>query len=212
MKTIIALLLSANIAFAQIYDVPFASKGNVVELSVENNSVLTAEGVKVEATKIPEGIKFEATSVAISSLKPKAEQAAMFTFSIEKTTQINKEQTIRFNITDKTGQTWTKEVIIKIGSPMTFELYQNYPNPFNPTTTIEYQLPGTGTRYMVSIRVYDIIGREIMTLVNEQQEPGYYQKTFNASRLASGMYIYQLIATDQHNNKHVFKKKMVLLR
>jgi hypothetical protein len=82
----------------------------------------------------------------------------------------------------------------------------------NPTTTIEYQLPGTGTRFNVSLKVYDVIGREIVSLVNEQQEPGYYQKIFNASQLASGMYIYQLIAIDQQNNKHVFKKKMMLLK
>jgi hypothetical protein len=67
--------------------------------------------------------------------------------------------------------------------------------------------------------VYDIIGREVISLVNEQQDAGYYQKTFNASNLASGMYIYQLIAIDQKDNgnsslreKHIFQKKMVLLR
>ncbi len=95
---------------------------------------------------------------------------------------------------------------------MTYEILQNYPNPFNPTTTIEYQLPGTGTQYIVSLRIFDAIGREVMKLVDQPQEPGYYQKTFNASQIASGMYIYQLIATDQQNNKHVFKKKMMLLK
>jgi hypothetical protein len=82
----------------------------------------------------------------------------------------------------------------------------------NPATTIEYQLPGTGTQYIVSLRVYDIIGRKVASLVNEQQEPGYYQKTFDASLYASGMYVYQLIAKDEQNNRHVFRKKMTLLR
>jgi hypothetical protein len=82
----------------------------------------------------------------------------------------------------------------------------------NPTTTIEYQLPGTGTRYNVSLKIYDVIGREVAVLANEQQEPGFYQKTFDASQYASGMYIYQLIATDAQNNRHVFKKKMILLK
>jgi hypothetical protein len=115
------------------------------------------------------------------------------------------------------GQTWKKEIKINIAPPMTYELCQNYPNPFNPTTTIEYQLPGTGTRFTVSLKIYDVIGREVISLVNEQQEPGYYQKTFNASQLASGMYIYRLIATpvpsgDQQNNKHFFQKKMMLIK
>jgi hypothetical protein len=90
----------------------------------------------------------------------------------------------------------------------------------NPTTTIEYQLPGNKTQYIVSLRVYDVIGRKVANLVNEPQEPSYYQKTFDASRYASGMYVYQLIAKDEQNNKpaqqmagkHIFKKKMMLLR
>jgi hypothetical protein len=93
-----------------------------------------------------------------------------------------------------------------------YSLSQNYPNPFNPTTTIEYQLPGTRKRFNVSLKIFDAIGREITHLVNETQEPGYYKKIFDASQCASGMYFYQLIATDEQNNKHVFKKKMVLIR
>jgi hypothetical protein len=82
----------------------------------------------------------------------------------------------------------------------------------NPSTTIEYQLPGNKTQYIVSLRVYDVIGREVANLVNEPQEPGDDQKIFDASQYASGMYVYQLIATDAQNNKHIFKKKMMLLR
>jgi hypothetical protein len=216
MKHIIILLICANIALAQEktkpYEIPFSSKGNVIELSVENISASTAEGVKVEATNIPEGIKFTEKSVAITSIKSKEEQVAAFTFSVDKTVKVNKDQTLTFNITDKIGQQWTKEIKINICPPMTYELLQNYPNPFNPTTTIEYQLPGTGTQYTVSLKVYDAIGREVIDLVKERQEPGYYEKTFNANQLASGMYVYQLIAIDQLNNKHIFKKKMMLLK
>ncbi|MBN1398077.1 MAG: T9SS type A sorting domain-containing protein, partial [Bacteroidetes bacterium] len=126
--------------------------------------------------------------------------------------QLNKEQTISFTITDKNGQSWTKDIKITIAPPKTYELYQNYPNPFNPTTTIEYQLPAAGTQYIVSLKIYDITGREIAILVNEQQEPGYYQKVFDASRYASGVYIYRLTAKDGQNKRNIFQKKMVLLR
>jgi hypothetical protein len=194
------------------YDVPFASMGNTIELSIANTSTLSAEGVKIEATSIPEGIKFTEKTVALPTLKSKDEQTASFTFSIEKTAKVNKEDTLHFTITDKTGQKWTKEIKISITPPTTYELLQNYPNPFNPSTTIEYQLPGTGTRFNVSLKIYDVIGREVANLLNEQQEPGYYQKTFYASRYASGMYIYRLVATDEQNKHHVFQKKMLMLK
>ena len=193
-------------------DVPFASKGNTIELAVANNSALSAEGVKVEATGIPAGIQFKENTITFATLKSKEEQTASFTFSVEKTAKVNKQDTLRFTITDKTGQTWTKEIKISITPPTTYELLQNYPNPFNPTTTIEYQLPGTGTRYNVSLKIYDVIGREVANLVSEQQEPGYYQKVFNANRFASGMYIYRLVATDENNKQHVFNKKMMLVK
>jgi hypothetical protein len=216
MKYITILLLCTNLALAQssqkAYEIPFASKGNTIELAVANSSALTVEGVKVEATSIPEGIKFTEKTVTLPTLKTKEELTASFSFSVEKTAKINKEDTLRFTITDKTGQTWTKEIKISITPPTTYELLQNYPNPFNPTTTIEYQLPGTGTRYTVSLKVYDVIGREVANLVNEQQEPGYYQKTFAASRYASGMYIYRLVATDEQNKQHLYQKKMVLVK
>jgi hypothetical protein len=216
MKYLLIMTFAINIALAQSntkpYGIPFASKGNVIELSVANSSYITANQIKVEATGIPEGIEFAEKTVTIKDIKANEEQIASFTFSVDKTAKVNKEQTLTFTITDKTGQTWTKDIKVNIAPPMTYELCQNYPNPFNPTTTIEYQLPGTGEHFSVSLKIYDVIGREVITLVNEQQEPGYYQKTFNASQLASGMYVYQLIAIDRQNNKHTFQKKMMLVR
>lgn len=88
--------------------------------------------------------------------------------------------------------------------PVTYELSQNYPNPFNPTTTIRYQLPKDG---MVTLKVYDILGAEVVTLVNEEKVAGKYEVNFNASNLASGVYIYRLNVND-----YVSVKKMVLLK
>jgi hypothetical protein len=213
MKTIIALLMCASLSVAQsVHEIPFASKGNTIELAIANSSTLTAEGVIVELTNAPEWLKFESKRDTLQQLKPQAEQTASFTFSVDKSAKVNKEQTLSFTITDKSGQQWTKEITIKIAAPTTYELLQNYPNPFNPSTTIEYQLPGTGTRFNVSLKIYDVIGREVANLVNEQQEPGYYQKTFDARNYASGMYVYRLIAADENNKQHVFQKKMVLVR
>jgi hypothetical protein len=224
MKTIIALLMCTNLAIAQsVYEIPFpqgtsASKGNTIELAVANSSALTAEGVKVEVTDAPEWLKFTEKIVALPALKAKEEQTACFSFNVEKAAKVNTEQTLSFTITDKSGQQWKKEIKIRVAAPTTYELFQNYPNPFNPTTIIEYQIPPSpfskkGERGgFVSLKVYDILGREVANLVNEQQEPGGYQAKFDARRYASGMYIYRLIATDEQENQHVFQKKMMLLR
>jgi hypothetical protein len=215
MKTIITLLIFTSFASAQqAYEIPFPegtgkSKGNIIELSVANTSALTAEQVKVEVANAPGWITFARKDTVISSLKSKEEQTASFTFSVGKAAEVNKEQTLAFSITTKSGETWTKEIKVKVAPPATYELFQNYPNPFNPTTVISYQLSEVSN---VSLKVYDILGREILTIVNEQQEPGYYQRAFNAHSYASGMYVYQMIATDGQNHKHAFRMKMLLVR
>jgi hypothetical protein len=88
--------------------------------------------------------------------------------------------------------------------PTEFKLNQNYPNPFNPTTTISYSLPKTG---LITLKVYDILGREVATLVNEEKVAGNYIVDFNASKLASGTYIYRITAG---SNSEV--KKMILMK
>ncbi|MDX1700856.1 MAG: T9SS type A sorting domain-containing protein, partial [Melioribacteraceae bacterium] len=88
--------------------------------------------------------------------------------------------------------------------PLRYELTQNYPNPFNPTTQIKYSILKQGN---VSLKVFNILGQEVKTLVNEVKAPGVYQVDFDASELATGMYIYQLQAGD-----FVSAKKMLLVK
>jgi hypothetical protein len=88
--------------------------------------------------------------------------------------------------------------------PENYSLSQNYPNPFNPVTTINYQVPENS---FVSLKVFDILGEEVITLVNEEKSPGYYKVDLNASNLASGVYLYRLSA-----GRFVQVKKMVLLK
>jgi hypothetical protein len=76
-------------------------------------------------------------------------------------------------------------------APDRFELMQNYPNPFNPTTTIGFKVQGSG---LVVLKVFDLLGKEVATLVNEELMPGSYTRTFNGSSLASGVYFYRLDA------------------
>ncbi|HKI78140.1 MAG TPA: T9SS type A sorting domain-containing protein [Ignavibacteriaceae bacterium] len=83
-------------------------------------------------------------------------------------------------------------------------LSQNYPNPFNPTSTIEYSIPGNS---LVTLKIYDVLGREVVTLVNEKQNAGMHSVNFNGERLASGIYFYVLTAGNS-----VISKKMNLLK
>lgn len=88
--------------------------------------------------------------------------------------------------------------------PTSFSLNQNYPNPFNPTTTINYSVPKSG---FVTLKVYDVLGREVTTLVNENKPIGNYSVQINASKLVSGIYFYRMQAGD-----FVQTKKLILLK
>ena len=98
-----------------------------------------------------------------------------------------------------------------IDIPLKFCLEQNYPNPFNPTTTIKYNIPyldsGTNNPEFVSLIVYDILGREVTTLVNQQQNPGRYKVLFNGGELGSGVYFYSLRYSD-----YSLSRKMLLVK
>jgi hypothetical protein len=95
-------------------------------------------------------------------------------------------------------------ILADISSPVKFELTQNYPNPFNPSTTIEYHLP---VNSFVSIIVFDAVGKEISTLVNEFKPAGNYNIIFNGKGLSSGIYFYQMKA-----GNYIATKKLLLIK
>ncbi len=95
-----------------------------------------------------------------------------------------------------------------------YELYQNYPNPFNPTTKIKFSIPAVGQRHAFDVQViiYDILGREVSVLLNEELKPGTFEVEWNASNYPSGVYFYQLsISNDQLTVKSE-TRKMVLIK
>ena len=98
---------------------------------------------------------------------------------------------------------YSNEIEVSLNTPSQLTLIQNYPNPFNPSTNIEYSIPNAG---MVTLKIYDLLGREISTLVNEEKQPGNYQVRFDGGKLSSGVYIYKL----QFNNSAINKKMLVI--
>lgn len=133
----------------------------------------------------------------------------------------NKTVRLRLQITDNFKQDYTlgnliadKDGLFKKGFETIhykgellvkdYTLVQNYPNPFNPSTIIKYQIPKEG---IVKLKVYDILGREVTTLVDKYQVDGRYEVEFNASNLSSGVYIYRLEVND-----FVTSKKMIMIK
>jgi len=96
------------------------------------------------------------------------------------------------------------EIKVNTNVPVVYSLSQNYPNPFNPTTKINYALPKTG---LVTMKIYDVTGREIQTLVNDVKQAGYYTVDFNGSLLSSGIYFYMIKSSD-----FIMTKRMVLIK
>lgn len=99
---------------------------------------------------------------------------------------------------------YSKTIEVEIVNPENYELSQNFPNPFNPNTVIVYHLPIIGA---VTLKVFDILGNEVATLVDEYKPAGSYEVEFNASGLSSGIYFYKL-----HSGSFIETKKMILLR
>ena len=102
-------------------------------------------------------------------------------------------------------------------SPMKIYLSTNYPNPFNPVTKIKFEIPGQARNdnALVTLKVYDLLGREVATLVNEEKPAGEYEVEFNAAKLPSGIYFYQLRAVDPSTGSgqvFVETRKMVLIK
>jgi hypothetical protein len=88
--------------------------------------------------------------------------------------------------------------------PKEYKLEQNYPNPFNPSTTIKYSLPKES---LVTLKIYNLLGEEVATLINTEQTIGIYEIDFDASNLSSGIYLYRIQAGD-----FVEMKKMILMK
>ncbi|MDP2207602.1 MAG: serine hydrolase [Bacteroidota bacterium] len=93
--------------------------------------------------------------------------------------------------------------------PKYFYLYQNYPNPFNPGTTIKFGLNNSG---FTTLKLYDVLGKEVVTLVNEQLKPGTYEVEWNASKYPSGVYFYRLVVSSSKVGSNILTGRMALIK
>ncbi len=209
MKTISILLIKiifcAGLLSAQnVYKIPSGSQDNTISISVKNPGITPITEVIVSVGDKPVWLKFENSSVTLRNVEKDAAVNAVFKFNIESDAPLDTESEILFNIKSSSGQSWLKKIKFTVTVPQKFELLQNYPNPFNPTTKIHYSVPADG---FVNIVVYNVLGEKVANLVNTNVKAGIYDISFDATNIASGMYIYRMESGD-----FVSIKKMMILK
>lgn len=132
------------------------------------------------------------------------ENGKKYEFVSQSTDYVGNAEELRSEADTKTEIQLSTSVEPSSGIPTQFMLEQNYPNPFNPTTTIRYGLPEAGE---VSLQVFDMTGRRVATLVNDSKTAGWHTVTFDASNLASGIYIYRI-----QSGKFINTRKLILVK
>ena len=188
-------------------------------LLVEYNSVIKSDNVTLKwATTFEQnnnGFKIERKQInsnwsEIGFVKGKGNSNTLSQYSFEDKKLSAGKYNYRIKQIDNNGnfKYFNLKSTVDIGVPTKFNLSQNYPNPFNPTTKINYELPQDSK---VNITVFDILGREISKLVNQEQKAGYYTITTDSKNLASGTYFYRLLAK-ANGNDYVITKKMNVIK
>ncbi|MBK8984256.1 MAG: T9SS type A sorting domain-containing protein [Ignavibacteria bacterium] len=174
--------------------------GNSVTLNWTTSSEINNSGFDIERSSVS-GVWSK-----VGSVSGNGTSATPNSYSFTERNVASGNYSYRLKQTDFNGNfeyfNLSSEVVI--GIPTEFKLSQNYPNPFNPSTTINYEIPVDGA---VSLKIFDMSGKEVMTLVDGVKNAGYYSINFNASNLSSGIYFYKLSAND-----FTSVKKMMLVK
>lgn len=182
------------------------SSGNQVKVSWGVNSEISINRYAIERSS--DGVSF--TEVGTISAKGNTDTTARYSYYDNIGNLLSAKYRIR-QITNDGGQETTPVINFSLTnvdgnyfSPLTFELLQNYPNPFNPETTIKFQIPNTARTLL---KVYDILGREVATLVNQDLHAGNHSLNWDSSMVSSGVYFYRLTS-----GNFVDTKKMIVAK
>ncbi len=173
-------------------DIKPTTQSSIWKLIATTSGNNTEAELKWDSTTVPQGITLMLIDLGNTKTQVNMSMTGTYRFIINNTDSLQ----ITSSITGISQQ----PVLI----PTVYALSQNYPNPFNPTTIIKYSVPKAG---LVTIKVFDVLGREVSTLVNQEKMPGNYNAEFDAGSLASGIYFYRMKA-----GNFVDTKKLVLLK
>jgi hypothetical protein len=190
---IITLLIAAtSIGFAQAaYTVEPGTKQNTITLDVTNKSGKSLNDLQLTVDKSPSWVKIVEKHLSVQRVGVDSTVLVSIVFDVAVNAKAGEKEGLGIVLSSGSTRVMQKNIALAIATPQTYALNQNYPNPFNPTTTIEYQLP---TASRVSLKVFDVLGREVATLVDEVQASGFKSAEFSATRIASGVYFYRMEA------------------
>jgi hypothetical protein len=205
LHAVLTLFLCSTAALGQStrHNVEPGAKGNTITLEVINKLPTTLTDLSVAINTSPTWVKITGADVGTDLAAYSSGEAAIG-FDVLSSAKSREEGDITIVISSNGRPVAEKTISLTVAPPATYKLSQNYPNPFNPTTTIEYQLPVDGH---VTLKVYDLLGREVATLVNEVQQTDYYRVEFDAGRFASGVFFYRLTS-----GSFVTTKRMVVVK
>jgi 5-hydroxyisourate hydrolase-like protein (transthyretin family) len=187
-----------------VNDLPvFSNLPDTLRISGNETVTLNLADIVSDVETPVNQLTFEFTSMSDSLMYNFNAQNEML--SLTANTKYNGVTTLQIKVTDKDGGVTETSVKVRVENTLTgieslaaqipndYELYQNYPNPFNPSTNIRFQIKEPN---FITLKIFNILGKEIATLVNEKKSPGTYEVKFNAGNLPSGIYFYKLSAGD----------------
>ena len=182
------------------------AQSNAVNLTWETETEVNNYGFEVERTVVgtTHELSLQWAKVGFVEGHGNSNSAKQYSY-VDNSVRAGQSYSYRLKQIDFDGQfEYSKVVNVEVGVPMEYSLAQNYPNPFNPSTSIEYTVP---SNEYVTLKVYDVLGNTVSTLVNENKEAGKYNVMFDASNLTSGIYFYSIQA-----GKFNQVKKMMLVK
>lgn len=188
-----------------------AGEGNEVKVFVTNRSSEVINDIDLDI-QLPEGWSLSSQNQPVATL-PTGEKA-IFTFELTGPDQHSKLVSFGLNTENGLSIGWTALIQLSEDSqknmiPATFEVHGNYPNPFNPTTTFSYSLPA---RMEVRLEIFNLLGQRVATLVDGTQTAGLQNITWDARSLASGTYLYRIVAKAANGQQFLEQKTLVLLK
>jgi hypothetical protein len=183
--------VSSPTAEATAHAVPFATEAGTLELLVVPPEEADLGAATVTVEEAPAWLTVRPETRTLEAVEPGEETLARFTFDVAPTAPVGEAGAVRLAVTAEGAAPRTVAVRLVVEAPTALTLSPNYPNPFNPVTTIAYELPEAQT---VRLVVYDVLGRRVATLVEDRQDAGRHEVRFDASPLASGLYVYRLMA------------------
>ena len=192
-----------------VHEMPFASEGNVVALTVAGTSEGYAdEPVRVRLSEAPAWLSFRSDVQTLDAVENEAE--ARFRFDVGAKAPVGTKERLRFAVEDAKGRVLAEKVIrVKTAAPEAFTLVGNWPNPFHDATQIGYRLPAPAE---VTVYVYDTLGQRVERIDAGRREAGSHTARLHAGRLASGVYFYRVAATLAGGERQQQTGRMVLVR